>query len=165
MKTRIYSSVVGAVLLSAAALAGSVLLTSADEAAAGKAARKLEGTWSVQVTIHDCQSGQEIRSFPALLTFAQGGTLTETTAGFPPAARTPGHGFWRFTGGNAFTATSIAFLFGPDGASTGRQTLTQAIEFGDDPDTFNSTASSTITDPNGNQIAVTCATAVGHRVE
>jgi len=165
MKLRIFSSAACAILLSVAALAGSVLLTSADEAAAGKASKKLEGTWAVQVTIHDCQSGADLRTFPALLTFAQGGTLTETTAGFPPAARTPGHGFWRFTSGNAFAATSMAFLFGPDGTQTGMQTLTQAIEFGDDPDTFTSTASSTITDPNGNQIAATCATAVAHRVK
>jgi hypothetical protein len=67
-------------------------------------ARKLEGTWRVQVTIRDCQSGAALRTFPALLTFARGGTLTETTTGFPPALRTPGHGFWRHTGDQTYTA-------------------------------------------------------------
>src|SRR5262249_16417990 len=108
MKRSIISSVAAGVLLSLAALAGSVLLTSADGATAGKASKRPEGTWAVQVTIHDCQTGQDVRTFPALLTFAQGGTLTETTAGFPPAARTPGHGFWRFAGGDAYEATSMA---------------------------------------------------------
>src|ERR1700743_993462 len=72
-------------------------------------AKKLEGTWRVQVTIHDCQSGATLKTFPAFLTFAQGGTLVETTTGFSPAMRTPGHGFWDYTGGRTFTATSEAF--------------------------------------------------------
>ena len=80
---------------------------------------KLEGTWRVQVTIRDCASGAALRTFPAFLTFAQGGTLTETTTGFPPALRTPGHGVWEHLGGHTYRAVSEAFLFNPAGVWTG----------------------------------------------
>ena len=165
METKILSTVLSVVLLAAIGLVGGAALTSADEAVAGKASRKLEGTWMMQVTIHDCATGAEIRSFPALLTFAQGGTFTETTAGFPPAARTPGHGFWKFTAAGAFDASSTAFLFSPTGQFTGTQTLTQSIEFTADPDEISSTASISIVDPSGNTVMTGCATAVGHRVQ
>lgn len=164
MKSQLMHSVLGMALLFAIGLVGMALLVPAGDALAGKASRKLEGTWLVQVTIHNCQTGDDLKSFPALLTFAQGGTLTETTTGFVPAARTPGHGFWRFQSG-AFTCSSEAFLFSPDGVYTGKQTITQAIEFGADPDVFNSTASITILDPNGNQVMAGCATAVATRMK
>ena len=132
---------------------------------AGPQANKLEGTWRVQVTIRDCQSGAALRTFAAMLTFAQGGTLTETTTGFPPAARTPGHGVWRHTDDHTYTAVSEAFLFNPAGVWTGTQRLTQVIEFGDDPDELTSVATNEIFDTNRNLILSGCATAVAHRLE
>lgn len=57
--------------------------------------RKLEGSWVVQVALHDCTSGTPIGlQFLSSLTFAKGGTMTETIASamFFPAERGPGHG-------------------------------------------------------------------------
>jgi hypothetical protein len=130
MRPRIKKLIFRFALLSMFALAGALFLTSARGVRAekpegpGKAesqSRKLEGTWRVQVTIRDCQSGAAVRTFPALLTFARGGTLTETTTGFPPALRTPGHGFWRHTGGQTYIAVSEAFLFNPPAAGPARR--------------------------------------------
>jgi hypothetical protein len=128
-------------------------------------ARRLEGTWSVEVTIRDCETDAALKTFPAFLTFAQGGTLVETTTGFPPSLRSPGHGFWQQTGGNTFTAVSEAFLFNPSGVWTGTQRLTQSIKIGNDPDELSSNATNEIFDPNGNLITSGCATAVAHRAE
>ena len=50
----------------------------------------LEGTWRVQVTVSDCQTGQVLRTFPAIFAYAKGGTLTVTTAGQLPSLSTPG---------------------------------------------------------------------------
>jgi hypothetical protein len=174
MKSRSMNMVVGLALMVALALAGTISPTPALGATAQKSespgksesqARKLEGTWRVQVTIRDCQSGAALRTFPALLTFAQGGTLTETTAGFPPALRTPGHGFWLQTGDHTYSAVSEAFLFNPIGGWTGTQRLTQAIEIGDDPDEITSTATNEIFDTNGNLLVTGCSTAVASRFE
>lgn len=130
----------------------------------GAQSSKLEGTWRVQVTIRDCQSGVELRTFPAMLTFAQGGTLTETTTGFPPTLRTPGHGFWQHTGDHTYTAVSEAFLFSPTGVWTSTQRLTQTIEIGDDPDQLTSTATNEIFDTNRNLLLSGCATAIANRL-
>jgi hypothetical protein len=106
-----------------------------------------------------------LRTAPAILTFAQGGTLVETTTVFSSSQRGPGHGFWEHTGGKTFKAVSKAFFFNSDGTWAGTQTLTQHIEFGDDPDAFNSTATTEIVAPNGTLILSGCATAVAHRME
>ncbi len=128
-------------------------------------ARKLEGTWRVQVTLRNCQTGVPLRTFPALLTFARGGTLTETTTAFSSAMRSPGHGFWNHTRGRSFTAASDAFLFNPAGLWTGTQRITQSIEIGNDPDQLESTASVEIFDTFGNLTATGCATATASRMQ
>ena len=126
---------------------------------------KLEGTWRMQVTIRDCASGAALRTFPAFLTFAQGGTLTETTTGFPPALRTPGHGVWEHLGGHTYRAVSEAFLFNPAGVWTGTQRLTQIIEVGNSGEEMNSNATNEIFDINRNLMVSGCATAVGSYFE
>ena len=40
------------------------------------AAHTLQGTWRVTRTAVDCITGQDILSFPAIMTFNQGGTYT-----------------------------------------------------------------------------------------
>jgi hypothetical protein len=174
MKSRILKLVAGLALLFAVAVSGAIFLTAGSVANAHNAERqdrsesgekKLDGTWRAQVTLRDCQTGSAIRTFPALLTFAEGGTLTETTTAFPPAARTPGHGFWRRTGKRTYKAVTEAFLFNPAGAWTGTQRLTQAIEIGNDPDELTSNANVEIFDVSGNLLVSGCATAIAHRFE
>jgi len=171
MKTRIAKLIVVVTLFSMLDTAGGISPASASNAMANAAmpadskARRIEGTWQVQVTLQNCQTGAALRTAPAFLTFEQGGTLVETTTVFSSAQRSPGHGFWEHTGGKTFKAVSKAFIFNPDGTWTGTQTITQQIEFGDDPDVFNSNATTEIIAPNGAVILSGCATAVAHRLE
>ena len=72
-------------------------------------AQRLEGTWATQVTIHDCQTGAIVRELPALNTFAQGGTLIDTTAGVGPALRSPGHGTWEKITGHSYRPSPWLF--------------------------------------------------------
>jgi hypothetical protein len=106
-----------------------------------------------------------LRAFPALLTFARGGTLTETTAAFPPSLRTSGHGFWRHSGEHNYVAVSEAFLFSSTGLWTGLQRITQNIEIGSDPDRLSSRATTLIMDTAGNTLTTICATAVTTRAQ
>jgi hypothetical protein len=87
MNVRNSKSVHGVNLVSAFALAVVLLATSglgAQEDRWESQGGRLEGTWRVQVSVKDCQTGAVQRSFPALLAFAKGGTLTQATAGQPP---------------------------------------------------------------------------------
>jgi hypothetical protein len=174
MKSRKMNMIAGLLLMGALVLTATSFRTSVLGATAPQAQSiekseslggKLEGTWRVQVTIRDCASGTALRTFPAFLTFAQGGTLTETTTGFPPALRTPGHGVWEHLGGRSYRAVSEAFLFNPAGVWTGTQRLTQIIEISKDGEEMNSNATNEIFDTNGNLIVNGCATAVGSYFE
>jgi hypothetical protein len=68
----------------------------------------------VRVTIVDCGTGAPGLPFWSLVTFATGGTVTETTANQAlPGQRTPGHGIWyRTPPGSYFAATEAFILFG-----------------------------------------------------
>jgi hypothetical protein len=148
------------------AFAGVLLLPAAQPMSAGEPGGergKLIGTWFTNVTLRDCVSNQEVGSFPSLGTFASGGTLSDTTTGFSPALRSPGHGTWEQTGRNKYTSISLAFLFSPGGIWTGTQRITQDIEIKNNR--FTSTAAVRFFDPAGNLTRKGCATAVASRVE
>jgi len=125
----------------------------------------LQGTWRVQLTVRDCQTGVALRTFPALFTFSKGGTLSVTTAGQLPALSTTGLGVWRHTDGHAYSAVSEAFVFSTAGAWIQTHRLTRAIEIGDNEDEFTDTVALQIFDTNGNVIVTGCATSVGSRFE
>lgn len=133
-----------------------------DSAAHGK---QIVGTWRVQVTQRDCNSGAELRTFPALLAFAQGGTLTGATTAFPAALRGSDQGIWTHEGGRNYRAVSEAFLFSPAGAWTLRQRITQAIQLDQGGDSFTSDAEVEFFDMLGNLTSAGCATALATRME
>jgi hypothetical protein len=123
----------------------------------------LEGTWRLQLTVRDCQTGAVQRTFPALAAFSKGGTLTLTTAGQLPSLSTAGLGVWRHTEGHSYSAVSEAFVFSPAGAWIQTHRLTRAIDIGDDGDEFTDTVALEILDTNGNLIVRGCATSVANR--
>jgi hypothetical protein len=125
----------------------------------------LEGTWRLQITVRDCQTGQALRTFPALFAFAKGGTLTATTAGQLPSLSTPNLGVWRHTEGHTYSAVSETFIFSPAGAWIQTHRLTRTIEIGNDPDVFTETVNLEIFGTTGNLIATGCATSVANRFE
>ena len=125
--------------------------------------RGLQGAWRLQLTVLDCQTGQVQRTFPALATFAKGGTLTLTTAGQLPSLFTPGLGVWRHTEGNKYSAVSEQFVFSPAGVWIQTHRLTRAIEVDVDGDEFTDTVALEILDTSGNVIVTGCATSVGSR--
>jgi hypothetical protein len=172
MSSRIRIAIGRVALLSVLVLAGAISPSSAQGTSAREAdehdgsksqARRLEGTWFTSVTIRDCQSGAALRTFPALNTFAHGGTLIDTTTAVSPALRSPGHGFWDKTGRRTFRAVSLAFLFTPAGVLAGTQKITQLITLG--ADDYSSNASSEVFSPDGNLLSTGCSTAVARPIE
>jgi len=125
----------------------------------------LEGAWRVQVTVRDCQTSAALRTFPALFTFAKGGTFSGTTAGQLPALSTTNLGIWRHTDGHAYSAVSETFIFSTAGVWTQTHRLTRAIEIGNNEDVFTDTVALQIFDTNGNVIVTGCATSVASRFE
>ncbi len=127
--------------------------------------RGLVGTWLVQVTIRNCQTGAPIASFPSLLTYARGGTLMSTTSSLSPALNYPGQGVWHYVGGQSYAASFMFFRFNPDGSFAGTQKITQDIEHDRDADVLNITATFEVFNATGNVVGTGCVTATGTRFE
>ncbi len=132
------------------------------------AARDLQGTWLVQVVQVNCLTGATVGSpFSSVLTFARGGTMTETTDNpmFYPAVREPGLGVWNRLHGNTYYAASMAFITSA-GVLIKTQKISQTIEVGPGPDEFSTTqAAVQFFDPSGNLLGAGCAVATGTRFE
>lgn len=131
--------------------------------------RGLEGTWRVRVTIVDCATGAPGPQFWSLLTFAYGGTMTETTSNQAlPGERTSGHGVWyRDAPGTYIAATEAFILFGA-GVRPWTQRIDQRITMSSQ-DHFTSAASVAFSQTPGNLPGTVppttpgCATAEGFR--
>ena len=156
-------------LCAALILAGALALTPAANAAplphnGSSSTFNLRGTWTVQVQLVDCANGNPLGNpFPSLLSFAHGGTLTETTSNpsFFPSERSPGHGNWSVNKG-VYSAASTAFVT-LNGALQMTQLIKQTITMGSSSDAFDSVAAVQFFDPSGNLIKSGCATATGAR--
>ena len=155
-------------------LVGTMALTTRPVATAGQEAeqkssnshaKQIQGAWILRVSAHDCQTGAPVSNFQSLVTFAQGGTLTNVTTGGNPALRTTGLGTWEKTGGHEFTAVTMVFLFSPGGAWAATQRLTNTFEIGNDPDELTGTTEARFFDTNGNLTSTVCATVLGRRLE
>ena len=155
--------------LAGSAIAALVVATATPVAADGNnhgRSASLEGTWQVRITPYVCGSNP-IVSFPqfafdSLLTFAAGGTLTETTANpsFQPGQRSPGHGYWSRDQRRSYDAVLQAFIqFTAGNYTRGTQLLEQEIELVD-ADHWTSTAVVTFRNAQGERVPPSgCATA------
>jgi hypothetical protein len=63
---------------------------SSESVSSGK--RRIEGVWVNQVSIIDCDSEDVLVTYPGLLTYHFGGTMSETTG--DTFLRSPGAGTW-----------------------------------------------------------------------
>ena len=90
--------------------------------------KRLGGTWRVHVTVVDCVTGAPGQPFWSLVTFADGGTVTETTSNqMLPGQRTPGHGVWYWQAPDTYEAATDAFLLFGAGLRPWTQRIAQQI--------------------------------------
>jgi len=139
--------------------------TGAQTSGQNAMSRRIEGTWLIEVTDRNCQTGAAISTIPALHTFLAGGSMLSDPAVIPAALRT-GHGVWEHVGGQSFTNTIVLFRFNPaNGTYAGTVTIRRDIELGENSDEITSTDTAEAADPNGNVIETRCATTIGRRLE
>ncbi len=124
--------------------------------------RSIEGVWRNRVTVKDCQSGTVLATFPGLLNYHQGGTMSETGA-TNPALRSSGYGIWEFRGRRTYTGKFTFYTFNPDGSLAGSQEINQNIVIARDGTRLTDNAHVNIFDANGNFVFNVCATAEGTR--
>jgi hypothetical protein len=153
-----------------------MVLSAAGAASAQQSAsqgKTLQGVWYVQVTIRDCATGVAMAPpVNSLVTFAAGGTLSESVAGggFAPGQRSNGHGTWTHEGGQTYDqrfVSTIAFAT-PAGPGPGfeagwmkvHHTVTMI-----DADHIESAGTNRFYRLNGDVYRAGCSTATGTRFE
>lgn len=126
--------------------------------------RRIEGTWLVQATLRQCDTGAEIpnSTFPALHTFLSGGAMLSNPA---TSGLGTGHGVWTHAGGDTFKNTIRLFAFAPSGALMGIATVIRDIVLSPDGGTLTSSDVSEFRDLAGNLIGSRCAAVTGTRLD
>lgn len=117
----------------------------------------IEGLWSSQVTVTNCQTGAVMRSFAALNLFARGGTVVDTDSQ-PPTGHGPGFGVWTNSGSAQYTSSFQFYRFNTDGSLAGSQEIARTITLAVDGKTFTSKFNVSILDVNGNSTGSACGT-------
>ena len=144
----------------------SVVQTKEDSSSFSEFVKKLEGSWDVQTTGCNCQTGVPMgATTPSMLTFNYGGTMQEFGTRNAPSLRGPGHGVWNQKSARNYTSAFQFFRFNADGTLAGRQIIRQEIELSDSGDEFTSSATVQILDAGGNVISSGCSSGVATRFE
>jgi len=162
-------------LLSALILIGGMLflgtgLTGQARSEQAGTKKDLVGTWRMTVTPYDCATGAERPPFQSMISFADGGTLTETTSSpaFQPGQRSPGHGIWiaENQSYNFVSEAYILFTTEPNppvpGFQRGLQRIIQTVEVNGNKLTTDGSVD--FFDVEGNLVSSGCAKAVGERM-
>ena len=141
----------------------------------GSEGRRIEGTWYVEITPRNCLTGAAIAPpVNSLVTFAPGGTLSETASGgaaFAIGQRSQGHGTWRHDGGHRYSqafTTMINFTTAPGptgpGFLAGWQIVNHTVELVD-ADHLESTGTNAFYDLNWVQYRAGCSSATARRFQ
>lgn len=159
------------VLIAGMFFAGAGLTAQARSAQAGPK-KYIVGTWRMTVTLYDCTTGTARPPFRSMVSIAEGGILTETTASpaFQPDQRSPGHGIWTAIDHHTYKFVSEAYiLFTTEptppapGFQQGLQRITQTVKVNGDQLTTDGSVE--FFDVGGNLVSSGCGKAVGERME
>lgn len=126
---------------------------------------RLEGTWDVQVTLRNCQTGAPIRTFASIGTFMFGGTMLDSTSGIPQSLHTPGQGVWSHAGGNTYRFKFKSFSFDASGNFTGWTIISHEANLNHSADGYESAGTAEVYAPNGNLLFTGCATTTATRFQ
>jgi len=124
----------------------------------------LVGSWDAKITGRDCETGTPGPfSFPALVTYAQGGTMQETDLGGPGLVRLPGHGIWERKSGRQYSAAFRFLNFNLDRTFAGTNVISSAISLSHSGNEYTSSDSLEVLDANGNVVFRACSTQTATR--
>lgn len=154
-------------IAAALALTMSLLPSPTVQAQSPQAALGLVGAWSVSVTLSDC-NGTVRGTFPSMVMFSRGGTVTETTfnPAFQPGQRSTGLGVWWLNDDDTYGGIDVAFIQYSAGMFTaGTQEIAHTITLSSDASQWNDKATVQFYDIAHNKLAHACASASAVRLQ
>jgi hypothetical protein len=158
------------ILVVLAAVAAATLAMRPASAQAGEEDKSPVGSWRTTATVTSLQG---IPPFPVLMTFQADGTMSQSRLYYLPAfgvMTTSFHGAWKRIDGNQIATTSFSLAQGAPGnaALNGAFFGTEKVDFqpvmGSDGNSFTAQWTSTVFDPNGNQIMQNTGALSGVRI-
>ncbi len=155
-----------AVIVLALTATTSLVWSQDRQALSSPTAQSLLGTWRVTRTAVNCITGQDILSFPAIMTFNQGGTYTgyAVLPGGDPGQGTE-YGVWqRERGRQDYSFRTVSYGYTAEGDFDGRGEITGTLQL-TTADSFTYTATIQIFDADGNLVFTACGRATGTRFE
>src|SRR4030095_3654418 len=161
MKMKLVKTTMSSLLLACAVTTVVAVTRPPREGAVGG---KLQGTWEMQITLTDC-AGQFIRSFPTIVEFVAGGTLTEASGGTAPALATGGKGVWSHTVDSSYAFRFKDFNFNAQGVLTGWSIITGETTVDETGNANSGPATVEVYNASGVLLVTFCADAVGTRFE
>lgn len=126
---------------------------------------RLDGTWDVQLTVRNCQTGAIVRTFPEINTFIFGGTMINSTSGVPPTTKTPGQGVWSHVSGNTYQFSFKFFNFDGAGFLSGWTTISQEATLNADGTEYTSEGTVEAFNASGVSVFKGCSTTTATRFE
>ena len=126
----------------------------------------IQGVWGVTRHGVNCDTGQELSTFPALMTFHQDGTVLGQAYGPSPTnAYGPAEmGVWHLGPGNTFTFRILSYLYDNSGQRTNSVIVTATGQL-TSANTFTYTATIQFYDVNGNLLFTLCGRATATRFQ
>jgi len=172
MKKQILKAIGGASLaILMLAVSGQVWVSAQDKEneslqnANGGNEQGLVGSWNLEVSLRDCETGTVFVSFPGMSTYNKGGTMQQTAVPEPGFTALPGHGVWKRQNGRQYSAVFQFFNFNLDGTFAGRVIVRSAISLEQSGNRYTSTDTAEVLDANGNLIIRGCSTSTATRFE
>ena len=161
MKTKLVRNIIAPLLFACALGTMAAAERPPREGAVGG---KLQGTWEMQITLTDC-AGHVIRSFPTIVEFVAGGTLTEASGGTAPALQTGGKGVWSHSIDSTYAFRFKDFNFNSSYVLTGWSIISGTTTVDATGNANAGPATVEIYNASGVLVATFCADAVGIRFE
>ena len=159
MKKRIF----GTIGFTSLALAAFLTFAGVWASAQKTSDQGLVGSWDLQVTLRDCDSGFPFVTFPAMNTYNQGGTTQQAALPEPGMTALPGHGVWKHDIGRSYSGAFRFLILNTDPALIRRVTVRSSISLALDGNSYTSTDAAEIRNLNGDLIQSACSTSEGTR--
>jgi hypothetical protein len=125
--------------------------------------KSIQGVWQTVVTVRNCATGLPlpIPSFPGILMFSQGGTITGTSTSVTSA-----YGTWRRDPGpQEYSFAIFALKYDAGGVFIGSKKITQNVTLDDSGAAMTSNGGFQDYDAAGNPTISGCSTSTGTRFE
>lgn len=128
---------------------------------------RIVGVWETTVNPVNCQTGEPAGpAFIGLITFHEGGTLSEFATNPATPFRTPGHGIWQaapWRGPDSYLMNFTFIPLTPTGVPVGRLKVSQTLEYRRYLDQSSTTGGFQLFNTSGVVIASGCSTSTAVR--